>query len=258
MKRGDIIRFAATPSGGNAREFRVGDIYEPTPDPIELNASKYKARLHLPDFQAMTAPEDAAPGADRVENINIRLKDPRDRRQFARDLTSRTPGVFVHDVEGAAPSTYTFVVIRRFHLAIALVTILASTVFLLALSLMLVDERREIVGILRLIGLESRRVLRQIFFEGLLIACSGAVFGLVLALASQAVINRYFQWHYNTALIFVRVTPLVWFECLVIAVPLGVGATVFASRALLKRHGTAFTRRPLGTLGVPQTKAEGR
>ena len=35
-----------------------------------------------------------------------------------------------------------FVVLERFHLAIAIVTIIASTVFLLALTVMLVDERR--------------------------------------------------------------------------------------------------------------------
>ncbi len=60
----------------------------------------------------------------------------------------------------------TFVVLERFHLAIAIVTVVASTVFLLALMLMLVDERRETVGILRLIGLPTRRILLQVFVEG--------------------------------------------------------------------------------------------
>ena len=34
-------------------------------------------------------------------------------------------------------------------------------------------------------------------------------FGLVLALASQGLINRFFQWRYDTALVFVRITPWV-------------------------------------------------
>ena len=86
----------------------------------------------------------------------------------------------------------TFVVLERFHLAIAIVTILASTVFLLALSVMLVDERRETVGVLRLIGLTTRRILAQVLLEGLIIAGAGAMFGLVLAVASEGLINQLF------------------------------------------------------------------
>jgi putative ABC transport system permease protein len=243
LSRGDTVRFSANASGADAREFRIADIYEPTPDPMELNASKFKARMHLPDLVTMIAPPDAAPGSETVDTLNIRLKDPEERRAFSRDLMARAPGIMARPIEYAATAGGTFVVIRRFHLAIALVTIVASTVFLLALSLMLVDERRETVGILRLIGFESRRVLVQVFVEGLIISVGGAVFGLLLALASQFAINRYFQWHYNTMLIFVRVTPLVWFECLLIAVPLGVTASVCASWALLKRHGLALARR---------------
>jgi ABC-type lipoprotein release transport system permease subunit len=151
--------------------------------------------------------------------------------------------VFARPIERAMGRASVFVVLERFHLAIALVTIFASTVFLLALSVMLVDERRETVGVLRLIGLTTRRVLAQVFLEGLVIAVAGALFGLVLALASERVINLYFQWHYNTALIFVRVTPAVAFQCLLIAVPLGVVASVSASWMLLRRQVMSLARR---------------
>ena len=67
-----------------------------------------------------------------------------------------------------------FRVLERFHLAIALVTIIAATVFLLALTIMLVDERRETVGVLRLIGLPAGRILMQIALEGLLVAGVGS------------------------------------------------------------------------------------
>lgn len=243
LARGDTLRFSADPSGANPRDFRVADVYEPTPDPMELNASKFRARMHLPDLLGMTAPSDAEPGDETIDAINIRIKDSEERRAFSRRLMSRIPSIIARPSEYAGPSGSTFVVIRRFHLAIALVTILASTVFLLALSLMLVDERRETVGILRLIGLQSRRVLVQVFVEGLLIAGGGAVFGLALALASEFAINRYFQWHYDTTLVFVRVTPLVWLQCLLIAIPLGVAATVTASWTMLKRRGLALARR---------------
>ena len=130
-------------------------------------------------------------------------------------------------------------VLERFHLAIAIVTIVASTMFLLALSVMLVDERRETVGILRLIGLTTRRILAQVFVEGLFIAVAGALFGLGLALASEGLINRYFQWRYDTALVFVRITPAVALRSVVVAVPLGALASV--ARIL----GAAAPQRPL-------------
>jgi ABC-type antimicrobial peptide transport system permease subunit len=134
-------------------------------------------------------------------------------------------------------------VLRRFHLAIAAVTIGAATVFLLALTIMLVDERRETVGVLRLIGLPVRRILVQVLLEGVMVAAAGAVFGLVLSFASERLINGFFQWRYDTALVFVRITPDVAMTCVAIAVPLGAAATVIASWALLRRNALRLARR---------------
>ena len=82
----------------------------------------------------------------------------------------------------------------------------------------------------------------QVLLEGLLIAGSGGLFGLALAVVSEGLINRFFQWRYDTALIFVRVTPDVAVLCLSIAVPLGAVATVAASWALLRRSGLRLAR----------------
>jgi putative ABC transport system permease protein len=177
-----------------------------------------------------------------VDRINVRLVDPSDARAFARDVNARLPGVEAEPA-GEASRTGPFLVLERFHLAIALVTIVASTVFLLALTVMLVDERREAVGILRLIGLPAGRILVQVLMEGLVIAGIGAVFGLVLAVLSEGLINTFFQWRYDTALIFVRITPKVAATCVAIAVPLGAAATVVASWALLRRNGLRLARR---------------
>jgi hypothetical protein len=60
---------------------------------------------------------------------------------------------------------------------------------------------------------------------------------------SEGLINRFFQWRYDTTLIFVRITPNVASLCLAIAVPLGAVATVAASCALLRRSGLRLARR---------------
>jgi putative ABC transport system permease protein len=240
---GAVVRFSTDPSGSNPREFRVAGIYEPVPDPMRINASKHEVRLHLPDLLEMTA-DPADPLSDQtVDAINITLVRPDEARAFAREVAARVPGIFARAVQGLSGEAATFVVLERFHLAIAIVTIVASTVFLLALTVMLVDERRETVGILRLIGLTRGRILVQVFVEGLLIAVAGALFGLGLALASEGLINGYFQWHYDTALVFVRVTPEVALRSVAVAVPLGALASVAASWALLRRNVLFLARR---------------
>jgi len=240
---GAIVRLSTDPSGANAHGFRVAGIYEPVPDPMRINTSKHEVRLHLPDLLDMTAdPADPLSGRT-VDAINITLARPDEARTFAREVTARVPGIFARAVQGLSGEAATFVVLERFHLAIAIVTIVASTVFLLALTVMLVDERRETVGILRLIGLTRGRILVQVFVEGLLIAAAGALFGLGLAMASEGLINSYFQWHYDTALVFVRVTPEVALRSVAVAVPLGALASVAASWALLRRNVLLLARR---------------
>jgi putative ABC transport system permease protein len=240
---GDVVRLGRTDDGAGTREFRIAGIYEPTPDPSRLGAVPREVRMHLPDLLELSREPGAPAGSEYVENINVRLVDPNDAEAFARDVAARMPGITAQPASGAAGSTGPFLVLERFHLAIAMVTIIASTVFLLALTIMLVDERRQTVGILRLIGLPSHRILVQLFIEGVLIAAVGAMFGLLLSLASEGIINRFFQWRYDTALIFVRVTPAVAAVCVAIAVPLGVSATVVASWALLRRNGLRLARR---------------
>jgi putative ABC transport system permease protein len=127
-------------------------------------------------------------------------------------------------------------VLDRFHLAIAVVTIVGSGAFLLALMVMLVDERRETVATLRLIGLTRRRLVAQILVEGALIAAAGAAFGLLFAVAAEPAFNRFFQWRYDTALVFVRVTPAIAARCVLMAIPVGLAASGIAGWTILRRR----------------------
>jgi putative ABC transport system permease protein len=243
LEVGSIVRLATDAAGAGAREYRVAGIYEPTPDPSRLGAVPREVRMHLPDLLDLTRTPGSLAGTEYIPNINVALVDPNDARAFSREINARMPGVIASPASEAAGSAGPFRVLERFHLAIAVVTIVAATVFLLALTIMLVDERRETVGILRLIGLPARRVLVQVLIEGLLVAGAGAVFGLLLALLSEGLINAFFQWRYDTALVFVKITRDVALTSAAIAVPLGASATVIASWALLRRSGLRLARR---------------
>jgi putative ABC transport system permease protein len=243
LSTGDVIRLSPSENGSRVQQFRIAGVYEPTPDPARLGAVIREVQLHLPNLLDLTRNPATPTGSEYVQTINVALVDADDAAAFSRDVRARMPGVDALPATGAAESTGPFIVLRRFHLAIAIVTIIASTVFLLALTIMLVDERRATVGVLRLIGLPIRRILLQLFFEGVLIAVLGSMFGLVLSVLSESIINRFFQWRYDTALVFVRITPQVAAICVAIAVPLGVSATVVASWALLRRSGLRLARR---------------
>ena len=240
---GDVVRFSTDPSGVGARPFRIAGTYEPTPDPMRVMSARHEARLHLPDLLALTA-DPADPLADEsVDAINIALTDPADARAFASDLRGQVPGLLIEPTaRGTGPSS-TFAVIERFHVAVAVVTVVASSLFLLALMVMRVNERRETIGTLRLLGVPTRRLVLHVVAEGLAVAVAGALFGLLLAVTFEGAFNRFFQWRYDTGLVFVRITPSVAWRSVGLAVPMGLLASVAASWPLLRAGALTLVRR---------------
>lgn len=235
---GDVVLLSADPRGANPRPFRIAGIYEPTPDPSRFTSKRFEARLHLPDMLAL---EGGTEAGDSVTAINVALADPADADAFARELRARSPAVTVAPTSSGNDEH--FVVIERFHLAISIVTVVGATAFLLALMVIRADERREVAGLLRLLGVSRRRVLAQALVEGLCIACAGAVFGVLFAAATQGVVNAFFQWRYDTTLVFVHVTPAIAARCIAVALPLGVLAGFLASWTLLRRPVLDLLRR---------------
>jgi putative ABC transport system permease protein len=243
LEVGHTVRLSADSSGTNAQPFRIAGVYEPTPDPMRFAQRRLEARLHLPDMLTLTAdPSDAAP-AEAITSINVALDDPMDAPVFARDVAAKLPTLTARPTNAPDERTTTFLVIEQFHLAIAIVTVVGSAVFLLALMVMVVDERRGTVGTLRLIGFTRRRILIQVLVEGALIATVGAAAGILFAISTEGLFNRFFQWRYDTTLIFLRITPTVVWQSMAIAVPLGIAASVLASWTLLRRNLLALVGR---------------
>jgi putative ABC transport system permease protein len=243
LRVGDTVTLAADANGGGARQFRLAAIYEPAPDPLRFTSRRLEARLHLPDFNALTTAGDDPASVENVTAVNIRLADPNDAEAFATALAARAPGIFARPTARARDGSDPFAVLERFHVAVAIVTVLGSTAFLLALMVMRAEERRETVGIIRLIGVSQRFVLLVVLAEGLLIAAAGAVFGVLVALAAQGAVNRFFQWRYDTALVFVRVTAAIALQSVAVAVPLGIVAGLVGSWTLLRRDIISLVRR---------------
>lgn len=248
LQVGDIVRLSTDNSGEYVREFRIQGSYEPIPDPMRFAQQRLEVRMHLPDLQNLLAGAtrstlSAVADPESVTSINVALKDPDDAAEFARDLGARLPGIAARPTSAPNERTSTFVVVEKFHLAIAIVTVIGSAVFLLALMVMMVEERRSTVGILRLMGFTRHRILLQVFAEGALIAFAGALAGILFAFASQSLFNRFFQWRYDTSLVFLRITPEVVWQSLLLSVPLGILASLIASWSLLRQQLLSLLRR---------------
>jgi putative ABC transport system permease protein len=240
---GETVTLAADPAGGRAQSFRIVGVYEPTPDPSRFAQQHFEARLHLPDLLSLTADRSDPASAGAVGSINVALADPSDARAFAQKVATRVPGLIARPTRGSGDQSGPFIVLERFHRAIAIVTVIGSAVFLLALMVMMVDERRGTVGTLRLIGFTRRRILCQLFAEGTLIAVAGATFGVLFAMAAEGLFNRFFQWRYDTALVFLRITPSVVWRSVIFAVPLGIVASLIASWTILRQPLLSLIRR---------------
>ena len=243
LRPGDVITLALDAEGTGSKRFRVDGTYEPTPDPMRFTAKRLEARVHLPELETMTETRDDPASADSLTAINVRLANPLNADAFSAAVASRVPGVFVRPTARSKDGSDPFAVLERFHVAVAAVTVLGSTAFLLALMVMRAEERRETIGIIRLIGISERSILLEVLAEGLLIATAGAIFGILLAVATQGAVNQFFQWRYDTALVFVRVTRSIALQSIAVSVPLGILAGLVGSWTLLRRDVLALLGR---------------
>ena len=242
LRVGEEVLFSRDPQGKDPRPFRVAGTYEPTPDPMRLTQRRWEARMHLPDLLDLEGDPRDPLALESVEAIHVRLGGDRDVGAFSRLLEARAPGLFVQASSGAEVDN-PFRILERFHRAIAAVTVVGSTAFLLALMVMRVEERREIAGTLRLVGFSRGRILLVVLAESLAVAAVGAFGGIGLAAATEGLVNAFFRHRYDTPLVFVRITPSIAVRSLAIAIPAGVAAGLVASWRLLRLEIRELLRR---------------
>jgi putative ABC transport system permease protein len=242
LKLGAVVVLAADPAGARAVRVRVTGSYEPTPDPSKFNVQRFEARMHLPDIIALGSDPADPQSNESVTAINVRLTDPAGRDAVSTDIMKRHAGLIAQTTARARPGD-PFAVLERFHVAIAAVTLIGSTAFLLALMMIRAEERREIVGMLRLIGMSRRSIVLEILIEGLGVAIAGAILGVLLAALAQFGINEFFQARYDTPLVFVHVTTSIALRCVAMALPVGVFTGAAASWTLLRRPPAALVGR---------------
>ena len=137
----------------------------------------------------------------------------------------------------------TFRVVNRFHRAIGVITIVASAIFLLCITLLKVDERRRDVGALRLIGISRRSIVRAVVLEASFISLIGSAMGAALGYCAGWIVNWHYQGVYSTPLKFAIVTPSIVLFATVLSLALGVIAGLLAAQRLVRQAPLALVGR---------------
>lgn len=227
---GDTAVIAAA-AGAPGDTVLIAGITRRTADPSEIARSEFRVRLHLDHLQSLTG------AGDRVGRFAVQTRDvPGAVDSAAARINALAFGFRAYPAaEVAVETSATFRVVNRFHRAIGVITIVASAIFLLCITLLKVDERRRDVGALRLLGVSRATIVRAVVLEASLIAVIGSAMGAALGYGAGWIVNWHYQGVYSTPLKFAIVTPGIVLFATALSLGLGVIAGLLAAQRLVRR-----------------------
>jgi putative ABC transport system permease protein len=224
-----ISHIDVIPSLAPAETVIVGAIVRRGADPSEVARGDFAVRMHLDQLQRISG------YGDRVDRFAIATTSTADIARTLERINHIAFGFRAYRSRDIAVETSrTFQVVSRFHRAIGVITIVASSVFLLCIMVLKVDERRRDIAALRLMGISRSSVVRSIIIEAALVAVLGSVLGVLLGWAASLFVNWHYQALYRTPLYFSIVTTPIVLLAVSLSLLLGIGAGVLASLRLVR------------------------
>ncbi|HET9776964.1 MAG TPA: FtsX-like permease family protein [Gemmatimonadaceae bacterium] len=228
LKIGDTISLAAQPGTPGAKVV-VAAIVRRGADPSEVARGDLRVRLHLDQLQTISG------YGDRVDRFAVATTPSADVSALIERVNDVAFGFKAYrSSEIAVETSRTFQVVSRFHRAIGVITIVASSVFLLCIMVLKVEERRRDIAALRLMGISRATVIRSIVLEAAVIAVLGSALGIVLGWVISLFVNWHYRGVYQTPLAFSIVTPPIIVVAVALSLVLGIGAGVLASMRLAR------------------------
>jgi putative ABC transport system permease protein len=224
---GDTLRLGPTPDSVTTL-VRVAAVYEPRPDPAEIAKRERHVRMHLPDLASVLGLPD------RVDRLSIGLNPGISTDSAVAALNRTAFGFRAYSTTAiASESSQTFLVVSRFHRAIAVITIVASAVFLLCIMLLKVEERRLDAAVMRFVGVRRRTIFGALLLEAAVVAAFGSVLGTGLAYLAGAATNAYYGRFFDTTLTFSLITPDLVLFSVALSLALGIAAGAVAAWRLV-------------------------
>lgn len=228
LEIGDTVTVGAQPESVGTRAI-ITAIYEPVSDPASITRQDFRLRMHLPDLAALLG----AP--DRVDRFGVKLLPGIATDSATAALNRLAFGFRAHPSQRiASGSSQTFRVVSRFHRAIAVISIVASAVFLLCIMLLKVEERRRDAAVMRFVGVRRRIIFGAVVLEAMAVALVGSVIGVMLALLAGSVTNLYYRRLFDTTLVFSLITPDIVLFSVALSLLLGVAAGGAAALRLVR------------------------
>lgn len=228
LKVGDTLFLSAQPAGRGEKVI-VAAIVRRGADPSEVARGDLRVRLHLDQLQTISD------YGDRVDRFAVATPPDADVSGLIERINGVAFGFKAYRSRDIAVETSrTFQVVSRFHRAIGIITIVASSVFLLCIMVLKVEERRRDIAALRLMGISRATVVRSIIIEAALVAVLGSALGIVLGWMVSAFVNWHYQGVYQTPLAFSIVTAPIVVVAVALSLLLGIGAGVLASLRLAR------------------------
>ena len=237
LEVGDTVRLG-TEARAVDRLAIVAAVYQPAPDPSTILRRDYRVRLHLSDLGTLTG------RPDQVDRIAVALAPGADPEAVASRLNLTAFGFHAYPSAAlAAESSRTFAVVSRFHRAIAVITTVASAIFLLCIMLLKVEERRLDAAVMRFIGVRRRTIFGALLLEAAAIAVLGSGIGIGIARVASLINNRYYQQVFETELIFSLLTPGIVTFGVGLSLLLGLAAGAAAAARLVQTSPMTLWRR---------------
>ncbi|HEU4747083.1 MAG TPA: FtsX-like permease family protein [Gemmatimonadaceae bacterium] len=231
LRIGDHLTLSAKPGteDSGSEPVVVGAIYERSADPSEIARGDYKMRLHLDQLQRISG------YGDRVDRFAMETAPAADIGRVIERVNRQAFGFRAYRSRDIAVETSrTFLVVSRFHRAIGVITIVASSVFLLCIMVLKVEERRRDIAALRLMGISRSSVVQSIVIEAGVVAVLGSMLGVLIGWVVSLFVNSHYQALYQTPLEFSIVTvPIVVFA-VSLSLVLGIAAGLAASWRLVR------------------------
>jgi putative ABC transport system permease protein len=230
LKVGDRVSISAQPGSSTAAEsVIVGAILRRGADPSQVARGDFVVRMHLDQLQRISG------YGDRVDRFAIATRPSADIDLTLQRINHVAFGFRAYRSRDIAVETSrTFQVVSRFHRAIGVITIVASSVFLLCIMVLKVEERRRDIAALRLLGISRSSVVRSIIVEAAVVAVLGSMLGVALGWVVSFLVNWHYQALYRTPLYFSIITPPIISLAVSLSLVLGIGAGVLASMRLVR------------------------
>lgn len=237
LRVGDSIRLGVSTDSLVHRGI-VAAVYEPAPDPATVTRQEFHIQLHLPDLERVLGADD------RVDRFGVAVQSGVVPDSAAAALNRVAFGYEARTSRSIATrSSRTFLVVSRFHRAIAVISVVASAVFLLCIMLLKVEERRKDAAVMRLIGVRVWTVFGALALEATLIAILGSIIGIGIAQGAGALTNLYYEHLFQTRLVFSAITPGIILFSVLLSIGLGLAAGSIAAWRLVRTPPLALWSR---------------